>query len=140
MTREPDHLPRTRTRKPVEKPSAERLRNIGGSLLPSAGHSTYQRKEGAYGFLEVRVMQSDLDTHGLFFARKPEVKGDPMHWTLLAMHPNGHSCERLAFDLIHAWITGDTVHVVNQIDYILRCGGMALDRESVARLARKEWG
>lgn len=97
-------------------------RNIGGSVLPSSDRFVLQVKSGKFGSFTTKALP-DLDTHGLFWARNyGEYAGYEM---LIAMHPNGYSCDELAKRIIAAWDTGDTARAFDQVNYILDCGGMA---------------
>jgi hypothetical protein len=107
-------------------------RNIGGSILPSAGRDTYHAKEGKYGSFETRPM-TELDTHGLYFAYgSTEIAKS---YVLIASHPNGYSCDELAKRMVSGWATGDTKWAMEQFDYILACGGRGIDRETVEGIA-----
>lgn len=94
-------------------------RNIGGSLLPSNEARILQPVETSFGTLQVRVI-AELDTHGLFHKHD---KGE----SLLATHPNGYSCfallERMAIDNVEG--------VIDQVKYILACGGTARQLEHI---------
>jgi len=111
-------------------------RNIGGSLLPSAGAETYRAKEGKFGTFEIRPIL-DADSHGLFYARN---YGDCAGtFILIAMHPNGYSCDNLAERIIAAWNNeGAANRAIQQFDYILACGGLTESRENVFALINGE--
>lgn len=111
-------------------------RHIGGSLLPSAGAETYRAKEGKFGTFETRPML-DADSHGLFYARN---YGDYAgSFILIAMHPNGYSCDNLAMRILAAWEDESAVNrAIEQFDYILVCGGLGQSRESVLALINGE--
>lgn len=111
-------------------------RHIGGSLLPSGGPDVYRSKRGAHGDFETRPLP-DLDTHGLFYARN---SGDYAgQFILVAMHPNGYSCDELAKRILAAWESGKPERALQQADYILKCGGLSKDTETMRRLAQGDW-
>jgi hypothetical protein len=99
---------------------------IGGSLLPSSEPRILQPQVGAHGTLQVRPLP-ELDTYGLFF-------NDGI---LLATHPNGYSCHGLAERILAAWRgERDVAYAMQQFDYILACGGLGRQRDSVEHIAR----
>lgn len=101
-------------------------RHVGGSILPSAEPLTYKQKTGLHGTFETRPLP-DLDTHGLFYARnKGEFAGV---FILIAMHPNGYSCDELAKRAIEAWESKATFRAMRQFEYILACGGIGQSAE-----------
>ena len=111
-------------------------RHIGGSLLPSNDRQVLTPKAGKFGTFETRPLP-DLDTHGLFFARVAgEFAGLPM---LIAMHPNGYSCDELAKRILAAWEGGDQARALAQFDYILQCGGLGSSRDAITRLIETGW-
>ena len=97
-------------------------RHIGGSLLPSSNSRVLAPTRHPFGILQVRQI-AEADTHGLFWAND---KGE----SLIATHSNGFSCRELA-DRMAA---GDEKRTVDQVQYILDCGGTAINRESFARI------
>jgi hypothetical protein len=122
----------------VEHPASETkesnmTRHMGGSILPSAGPTTYKRKEGSHGAFETRPLD-ELDTHGLYFIPKPGVL--PVEEALIASHPNGFSCDNLAQRMIDGWSSGDAERAMDQFDYILACGGEGLDRDTLDKIAK----
>lgn len=75
----------------------------------------------------------ELDTHGLFLLDLNQ----PGNEQLLAMHPNGYSCHSLAERILAAWRKERTVaYVLEQFDYILRCGGLGKSRDTIEYIAR----
>ena len=60
------------------------------------------------------------------------------HWMALAMHANIYSCEGLALRMLKAWDEPEVrfVRAVEQFDFILRCGGLAIAREMFLRILR----
>ena len=89
-------------------------RNVGGSILPSSDPHILQPVETSAGTtLQVRAI-STLDTHGLFLQNEA---GE----SLLAMHPNGHSC----YILLERMAAKNVAKVIQQVEYILACGGLA---------------
>ena len=111
---------------PSEGLPAQATGRIGGSLLPSSEPLILQRMEGPHGALQVRPLP-ELDTYGLFF-------GDGL---LLATHPNGYSCHALAERILAAWSgVRDVAYVLAQFDYILACGGLGRQRDSIEHIAR----
>jgi hypothetical protein len=76
----------------------------------------------------------ELDTHGLFLF-------DSIFFNegnqVLAIHPNGYSCHSLAERILSAWSSAGSVSIVmEQFDYILRCGGLGRERSSIECIAR----
>lgn len=99
---------------------------IGGSFLPSSEPRILLPQPGAHGTLQVRPLP-ELDTYGLFLDENQ----------LLAMHPNGYSCNVLAERIQAAWRgERDVAYAMEQFDYILACGGMGRKRESIEYIAR----
>lgn len=96
-------------------------RHIGGSLLPSSEPRILQPVETPFGTLQVRALP-DLDTHGLFHKH---ARGE----SLRAMHPNGYSC----YCLLERMAKGDVESVRQQAQYILDCGGLAQNIDSIIR-------
>ncbi len=107
-------------------------RHIGGSLLPSGGPEVYLSKRGEHGDFETRPLP-DLDTHGLFYAPRGHT------FRLIAMHPNGYSCDELAKRILDAWESGKPERALQQADYILKCGGLSIDLDAMRRLAQGDW-
>lgn len=96
-------------------------RNIGGSILPSGGAHVY--KPIALGKSELAVVPSEsLDTHFLVIRHtfKDHRGEDQRGQSILASHPNGHSCLALA----ERMVAGDIVRVESQRTYIQDCGGL----------------
>jgi hypothetical protein len=91
----------------------KRLKNIGGSILPSSSTSILQPMTFKSGKLQVRPMEKE-DTHTLVFVTGTEV-------ITLASHPNGFSCYALAERMIR----GEEQRTREQAEYIIRCGGSA---------------
>lgn len=116
-------------------------RNMGGSILPSAGATTYVDKVGKFGTFQTRAL-ADLDTHGLFYARNEgEWAGK---FILLAMHPNGYTCDALATRIVTAWgdaegKSNDAKWALEQAQYILDCGGLARRMDTFEQLIKGEW-
>jgi len=111
-------------------------RHIGGSLLPSGSPEVYRPKIGQHGTFETRPLH-EIDTHGLFYsAPAGAVDHGPM---LIAMHPNGYSCDELAKRIIAAW-RGETPpeRALDQFDFILACGGMGKSRSAIEHIASGE--
>ena len=109
--------------------------NIGGSLLPSAGCMTYKDKPGKFGTFQTRPLP-DLNTHGLFYASN---SGDYAgQYGMIAMHPNGYSCDELAARIIAAWECGDTSRAMAQAQFILDCGGMLRSMGAIEFIAKGE--
>lgn len=96
---------------------------------------------GKHGQLQVRALP-DADTFGLFYLANPvedrlELKRG---WTLLACHPNGHSCKELANRILAAWAgKGDGARAVDQFDFILRCGGLGRSLETILHVIRGQY-
>lgn len=112
-----------------------RSRNIGGSILPSSEPRILQVHAGEFGAFQVRAMP-ELDTHGLFLL-DPNLQFFQGNEQLLAMHPNGYSCHSLAERILAAWRKERTVaYVLEQFDYILRCGGLGKSRDTIEYIAR----
>lgn len=112
------------------------MTHMGNSLLPSSGPLTYRDKVGKFGTFQTRALP-DLGTHGLFYARSA---GDfAGQFSLVAMHPNGYSCDDLAARIIAAWETGDADRAMAQAHYILDCGGLCRSVAAMDRLAKGEW-
>jgi hypothetical protein len=110
-----------------QKPS----RHIGDSILPPNDARILQPQKGIYGTLQVRVLP-ELDTHGLFLYDGPHYNSEQ----LLAMHPNGYSCNALAERILAAWSGDRSVsYAMEQFDYILACGGMGRSRASIEYVA-----
>ena len=93
---------------------------------------------GKHGQLQVRALP-DADTFGLFYLANP-ADGMTRGWTLLACHPNGHSCKELANRILAAWAgTGDGARAVDQFDFILRCGGLGRSLETILHIIRGQY-
>lgn len=89
---------------------------IGGSLLPSTPSPSERIHVGKHGTLRV-IPSTELDTHFLTLGQQ-----------LLVSHPNGYSCAKLAKRIVAAWgapSPGATKRALDQVKYILDCGGMA---------------
>lgn len=86
---------------------------IGGSLLPSSDARILQAVKTPFGTLQVRPIV-ELDTHGLFHKH---ASGE----SLLVTHPNGYSCHAL----LEHMAKSETDRAVEQVKYILNCGGTA---------------
>jgi hypothetical protein len=85
------------------------------SLLPnSAPHILNPISVGEERTLQV-IWLPNVDAHGLFYFWG---KGA----AILAMHHNGYSCHSLAERLV----AGDWDKIINQVNYIRNCGGMAI--------------
>lgn len=97
-------------------------RHIGGSLLPSSNSRVLSPTHHSFGTLQVRPLR-EADTHGLFWAHG---QGE----CLIATHSNGFSCRELADRMA----SGDEKRVVEQVQYILDCGGTAKNRDSFTRI------
>ena len=95
---------------------------------------------GKHGRLQVRALP-EADTFALFYLAneledRPElVRG----WTMLATHPNGHSCKELATRILAAWSGSDGARAVEQYDYILRCGGLGRSLETILAVIRGQY-
>jgi len=113
------------------------MANIGNSILPSSDRFVLQAKSGKHGTFETRALP-DLDTHGLFYAR---AKGDYAgHFILIAMHPNGYSCDALAKRILDAWEGKSTPErAMDQYRYILDCGGMGKSENSMQYIVNGEF-
>jgi len=88
---------------------------------------------GKFGRLQVRAIP-EADTFALFYLANPlEDRPELIRgWTMLACHPNGHSCKELAVRILAAWEgKGDGGRAVEQFDFILRCGGLGRSLETV---------
>ena len=107
-------------------------RNIRGSVLPSSNNEVLKVKEHANGIFQVRVLES-LDTHGLYFQGRGR-EG----FSLLVVHPNSFSCAELADRIIAVWkrkgrayLLSDVHRALEQYQYILDCGGLAVKRATI---------
>jgi hypothetical protein len=91
--------------------------------------------------LQVRALP-EADTFGLFYLAN-ELEDRPAltrGWTLLACHPNGHSCKGLAQRILSAWEgKGDGARAVDQFDFILRCGGLGRSLETILAVIRGQY-
>jgi len=68
---------------------------------------------GKHGQFQVRALP-DADTFGLFYLANP-TDDMPRGWTLLACHPNGHSCKELANRILATWAgKGDGARAIDQ--------------------------
>jgi len=85
------------------------------SLLPNSSPEILKPMPGAGGVLQV-IWIEQIDAHGLFYQRDGAESA-----CLVATHHNGHSCRALAERIIQ----GDQKLVLDQLDYIQRCGGTA---------------
>ena len=93
---------------------------------------------GKHGQLQIKALP-DADTFGLFYQPKPE-NDQPRGWTLLACHPNGHSCKELANRILAAWAgKGDGARAIEQFDFILRCGGLGQSLETILHVIRGQY-
>lgn len=105
-------------------------RNIGGSILPSAGWDTYHTRTGANGMFQTRPLE-ELDTHGLYYRHGARDADNDEGYVLIIAHPNGYSCDELAKRIVKAWNSGDRDRAMAQFDYILTCGGKGLERDII---------
>ena len=90
------------------------MRNIGGSLLPSSDSRILQ----PIGKLQVKALP-ELDTHALFYGK-----------SIVAIHPNGYSCRALAERMVE----GDKKGSLEQAEYILACGGLAIKLDHIVNV------
>jgi hypothetical protein len=91
-------------------------RHIGGSILSSGDAHCY--KPQPFGDMMLEVKPSvEMDTHFLVIHHTAGT-------SILAEHPNGHSCRALA----ERMIAGDADKVNQQLQYIEDCGGMVRPR------------
>jgi hypothetical protein len=96
---------------------------------------------GKHGRLQVRALP-DADTFGLFYLAnptedRPELKRG---WTMLACHPNGHSCKELGKRILAAWEgKGDGAYAIEQFDFILRCSGLGRNLETIVHVIRGQY-
>ncbi len=102
-------------------------RNIGGSLLASSSPQILTPLEHALGALIVVEVPED-DTHALVLRQGGQERE-------LARHPNGFSCRNLAERIVTVCVAKErnASWAMDQLDYILRCGGSG-DRELTASL------
>ena len=113
----------------------------GGPLLPPMNAETEDIMTGKYGRLQVRAMP-EADTFGLYYFAEPIADRPKLvrNWTLLACHPNGHSCKELGKRILAAWNgTGDGARAVDQFDFILRCGGLGRDLQTILHVIRGQY-
>ena len=111
----------------------------GGPIL--SPYTSEQIMTGKHGKLQVRALP-ETDTFGLFYmANELEDRPDLVRgWTLLACHPNGHSCKELAQRILSAWEgKGDSARAVDQFDFILRCGGLGRSLETILAVIRGQY-
>ena len=113
----------------------------GSPLLSPCDSETEQIMTGKHGQLQVRALP-DADTFGLFYLANPNedrpllVRG----WSILACHPNGHSCKELARRILATWAgKGDGARAVEQFDFILRCGGLGRSLETILAVIRGQY-
>lgn len=99
-------------------------RHFGGSLLPSSDPSILKSIATSFGVLQVRALPS-LDTHALF-------RSDERGKSMVAEHANGFACHELAKRMI----AGDEGRVRQQVEYILKCGGMARHVDHIVEIMR----
>ena len=93
---------------------------------------------GKHGQLQVKPLP-EADTFALFYLANP-AEGITRGWTLLATHPNGHSCKELATRILKAWEgTGDGARAIDQFDFILRCGGLGRSLEIILAVIRGQY-
>ena len=111
----------------------------GGPLL--SPYTSEQVMTGKFGRLQVRALP-ETDTFGLLYLAN-ELEDRPAltrGWTLLACHPNGHSCKDLAQRILAAWEgKGDGARAVDQFDFILRCGGLGRSLETILAVIRGQY-
>lgn len=95
------------------------------SILPSSNHQTCDLLTGAHGQLQVRELPIG-ETFALFYLANPcEGRHNLKRgWTMLAVHPNGHSCRQLANRILAAWAGADGARALEQFQHILDCGGL----------------
>jgi hypothetical protein len=93
------------------------MKNIGGSLFASSRPETLTPMASPFGTLQVKP-RPEIDTHSLY-----------LNDTVIASHPNGYSCHALA----ERMLKGDWKKVMEQADYIIRCGGTA-EKEIIEKL------
>ena len=96
---------------------------------------------GKHGRLQIRAMP-EADTFGLFYLANPNEDRPALirGWTLLACHPNGHSCKELSTRILAAWEgKGDGARAVDQFDFILRCGGLGRSLETILHVIRGQY-
>ena len=105
-------------------------RHIGGSLLPSSDPAVLKPMADGPRIFQVRALP-ELDTHALMLNMG---QGE----MALAMHANGYSCHELAKRMIHAWADPTPEkqqRALDQFDYILRCGGLGMQRAAIESIA-----
>lgn len=102
-----------------------KLRNIGGSILPSSDPSILLPLKFKGGCLFVKP-DNKKDTHHLVF----EKWGD---CSILASHPNGYSCRSLSERII----SGEIKAIREQLKYIIDCGGAALSSEDIENILQR---
>lgn len=99
-----------------------KLRNIGGSLLPSSDSRILTPIKFKGGCLTVKP-DSENDTHHLVFEKSG-------NYRILASHANGYSCHSLAERII----SGDAAKILAQLKYIDDCGGTALSLMEIEQI------
>jgi hypothetical protein len=110
----------------------------GAPLLPPCNSETEQIMPGKFGRLQVRALP-EADTFALFYLANPN-EGITRGWTMLATHPNGHSCKELARRILATWEgKGDGARAVEQYDFILRCGGLGRSLETILAVIRGQY-
>lgn len=111
----------------------------GAPLLSPMNSETCSLMSGKHGQLQIKALP-DADTFGLFYLAS-EAEGEPARdWTLLACHPNGHSCKELANRILAAWAgKGDGARAIDQFDFILRCGGLGRSLETILNVIRGQY-
>lgn len=92
-------------------------RNMGGSLLPSEGHDTFDIVTPHGVTFQVRAAD-EYDTYFLCVSGTRPI----------AAHPNGHSLR----NLLKRMEAGDLARVEAQRQYIIDCGGLASSDRSFA--------
>jgi len=93
-------------------------KNIGGGLLCSFGHDTFDLVPFSPHHVGQVVPKEAEDTYTAILVRDGAPPID------LASHPNGHSCK----ELLDRMAKGNAERALNQFDYILACGGTAMER------------
>ncbi len=99
-----------------------------GSVLASEDHKTLEPIR--YGRFFFRVLRAPtMQSYVAGYTRQD----NPTGFSPLVSHPNGHSCK----NLIERIVGGK--QPMEQFDYILRCGGMGISRESFQNLLDKSF-
>jgi hypothetical protein len=103
--------------------------NFGNSVLGSHDDKTYEVLHGRFGNFQVRAWKEE-ETHAVFFCSL-----NNNDWTMLATHPNGHSCKALAERILQVWKQAcPPKHALDQFHYILACGGTGQAEKYVVRI------